>query len=62
MAVPGRGRRGLAARHGVDQVVHADDLHIHVAARGVDQMIAADGEQVAIARVDHHLQVRDWPA
>ncbi len=51
---PGRGGRGLAARHGVGQVVDADHLDIHVAPRGVDEVIAADGEQVAIARVHHH--------
>ena len=53
----GRGRRRLAAGHGVDQVVDADDLHIHVAAGGMDQVVAADGEQVAVARIHHHVEL-----
>ena len=58
----GRGGRRLAAGHGVDQVVDADHLEVHVAARGVDEVVAADGEQVAVAGVHHHVQLRDWPA
>src|ERR1019366_7613254 len=30
----------------------------HIAAGGVNEVVAPDGEQVAIARVDHHLQLR----
>ena len=52
-----RGRCGLPAGHGVNQVVDADDLQIHIAAGGVNQVIAADGEQVAIARVHHDVQL-----
>ena len=57
IAVAGRGGRRLAAGHGVGEVVDADDLQVHVAARGVDEVVAADGEQVAVAGVDHHLQL-----
>ena len=43
------GGRSLAAGHGIDQIVNADDFQIDVAARGVNQVIAADGRQIAIA-------------
>ena len=52
-----RGRRGLSAGHGVDQVVDADDFQVDVAPRRVNQVIAADGEQVAVAGVDHDVQL-----
>ena len=54
----GRGRPALAAGHGVDEVVDADDLDVHVAPRGVDQVVAADRRQIAVAGVDHHVQRR----
>ena len=44
----GRGGRGLAAGHRIDQVIHADDFQIDVAAGGMDQMIAADSREVAV--------------
>src|ERR1017187_3964843 len=52
-----RRRRRLSTRHGIDQVVNADDLDVYVTARGVNQVIAADREQVAIAGVNHHVQL-----
>ena len=51
------GGRGLAASHGVDQIVHADDFQVDVAARGVDQMIAADGGKIAVAGIDDDVQL-----
>jgi hypothetical protein len=55
--VIGSGGRGLAAGHGVDQIVDADDFQIDVAARGVNQMIAADGREIAVAGIDDHVQL-----
>src|ERR1019366_9399448 len=54
----GSGRPGLAAGHGIGEIIDADHLDVHIAARGVNEVVAADGEQVAIAGVDHHLQLR----
>ena len=51
------GGRSLAAGHGVNQIVDADDLQIDVAARGVDQMIAADRRKIAIAGIDNDVQL-----
>src|ERR1039458_2202209 len=51
------GGSGLAASHGVDQIVHADDLQINVAACGVDQMIAPDGRKVAVTGIDDDVQL-----
>ncbi len=47
----------LASRHRIDKVVDADHLEVDIAARGVNQMIAADGRKVAVARVDHYIEV-----
>ncbi len=55
--MPRRGGRGLASGHGVEQIVHADDFQIDVAARGVDQMIAADGGKIAVPGIDDHVQL-----
>src|SRR5664279_1961888 len=53
-----RRRRGcLSASHGIDQVVNADDFDVYVTARGVNQVIAADCEQIAIAGVNHNVQL-----
>jgi len=51
------GWAGLSAGHGINQVINADDLEVHIAARGVNQVIAADRKQVAIAGIDHHIQL-----
>ena len=53
----GSGGRGLAAGHGVDQIVDADDFEIDVAAGGVDQMIASDGREIAVTGVDDYVQL-----
>src|SRR5208283_2949177 len=45
------------AGHGIDQIVHADDLQIDVPARGVNQMIAADGRKIAIPGIYDHVQL-----
>ena len=54
----GRSGRGLAAGHRIDQVIHADDFQIDVAAGGMDQMIAADSREVAVAGINHDVQLR----
>ena len=54
--MPGRGGSGLTARHGVDQVVYADDFQVDVAPRSVDQVVAANGREIAIARVNNDVE------
>ena len=61
MALPtGRGGSHLAARHAINEIIDANNLNIHISARGVNEMVATDGDQVAVAAIDHHIQIAGW--
>ena len=51
-------RRILALGQPVDPVVEQQHLEPHVAAQHVDEVVAADGQRVAVARGDPHVEVR----
>ena len=53
--VIGSGGRSLAAGHGVDKVVNADDFQIDVSARGVNQVIATDGREISVPGIDDNV-------
>ena len=53
-----RRRRVLALGETVDLVVEQQDGDVDVASQGVDQVVAADGEGVAVAGDDPHVEVR----
>ena len=47
----------LPAGHAEIEIVDANDLEVHIAARSMDQMIATDGGQVAIPAEHAHHQL-----
>ena len=53
----GRRRRGLFLRQAIDEVVHDEIGHVDVFARAVIEMVAADGEPVAVAAEQKHMQI-----
>ena len=53
-----RGGRVLSLGQAVDLVVEEDDVQIDVAADGVDEVVAADGQRVAVACRDPHVEPR----
>jgi hypothetical protein len=47
----------LAARHPIDAVVYDNGSKIDIPPGGVNEMIPSDGDRVAIAHDDDHLQI-----
>jgi hypothetical protein len=53
----GRRRRGLLLGQAVDEVVHDEISHVDVFAPAVIDMIASDGESIAVAAEQKHMQI-----
>ena len=53
----GRRRRGLFLRQAIDEVVHDEIGHVDVLAGAVIEMVAADGETVAVAAEQEHVEI-----
>ena len=53
----GRGGRSLFLRQAIDEVVHDEISHVDVFAAAVIDMITADGESIAVATEQKHMQI-----
>ncbi len=49
--------RGLLLRQSINEVVHDEISHVDVLARSVIEMVAADGETVAVAAEQKHMEI-----